>query len=133
MEQKFDSVVIVRPGSSIYEYLDELQSRSWLLIHVHPEHFTIAEALLFIRQNKEEQCNFGPEYEHTTPHKKVIFFDYKLLNAKEIMTLRIYGPENSCLVHGYHSRYSHYKGDFEESFADFKDGIDDVRKSVQST
>lgn len=127
MEQEFESVVLVKPGSSIFQYIEELKAHSWLALHVHPDHFTVDGAILFILQSTEERRNIEREAgKSLTPIKKVIFFDHNLVSKVDNYRLRYTAGYNSCLIQKYNGPAESI-GSFEECFKAFKDGIDEVR------
>lgn len=58
---KYDNphAVLVRPGSSVFDYKDHLFR--WLCLRIAPEQFTVDEALLWVQQAKEEWKNIHPD------------------------------------------------------------------------
>jgi hypothetical protein len=117
-----DPVILVRPGSSIWEYEQDLRERRWLLLHVHPMAFTIPGALLFCRQAREENHNLNTDLRHSnSPIKMAVFYSLEHFSKQEIVKMLIEFPQ----VGGLPIKYRHVT--FVEAFDNFQSGITSVR------
>lgn len=90
---EFKHLVVVRAGSSIFEYGDEAIRGVWLIIHVHPDHFTVNEAILFVRQKTEEWQHINGGH-HINPIVAKVVFHPKNLERGDIIRLNIECPKN---------------------------------------
>ncbi len=119
MDYKY--VTLVRPGSSFFEYEDDIRNRKWLALNIHPMAFTIPEALLFCRQDKEDIGLWRDERGHdTSPHRKAVFLAMDYCTRRDLAWLRIELPQNGAWLYKYRGET------FNESLEDFAMGIEDV-------
>ncbi len=123
---EFRHLVVVRPGSSIFEYGDEAIRGVWMIIHVHPDHFTVNEAILFVRQKTEEWQNINGGH-HVTPILATVVFHPKNVERGDIIRLNIECPKNGgAQIHKY--------GDegFDDWLIEFEAGLQDVHDQISA-
>ncbi len=122
----FKHLVLVRPGSSIFEYEDEVMKGLRLIIHVHPDHFTVNEAILFVRQKTEEWRHINGGH-HVTPIKAAVAYHLSNVERIDIARMRMECPKNGgALVYKY--------GDegFDTWLKNFEEDMQDIHNQVEA-
>lgn len=111
-----ECVILVRPGTSIFDYENLINgSFPWFALHIHPEQFTLDEALLWARQDQEERPGL-PNYS-SGPNKKVVFYSTELIGRKSVAKAVASFPQLPTLCYN----YSH--SSFDSEFKNFCDEI----------